>query len=212
MSKINVILADDHEMVREGLAQLLAESEGINVIGQAENGHAALEVARQTNPDVVILDYSMPKLDGFSAIAQFRSLFPKTKILILTIHENIQYAIKVLEAKAHGYVVKAAAVQELVEAIRQIHAGRIYLSPRISEKIAEHLQHSSQRTGLEALSQREFELLRHLSTGMSLQDAARIMHISTSTASTYRSRLLKKLHLKTTAELIRFALDQEIID
>lgn len=109
--RINVLIADDHEMVREGIAQLLEETGEITVVGQAADGATALELAETTQPDIAILDYTMPSLDGYSALEQFRRMYPKIKIIVLTVHENIHYAIKALEAQAHGYVIKAAAVQ-----------------------------------------------------------------------------------------------------
>src|SRR5215471_16581519 len=119
---IRVVLADDHAMVREGLAQVLQESGSVRVVGQAANGVEALEIAAKTQPDVMVLDYSMPGLDAAEAIAAIRQRWPDLKILILTVHENIHYAVKVLESGAHGYVVKSAAALELVEAIQAVSA------------------------------------------------------------------------------------------
>jgi DNA-binding NarL/FixJ family response regulator len=209
---IRVVLADDHTMVREGLAQLLEDSEGIVIAGQAGDGEEAVNLAKASKPDVVVLDYTMPKLDGASATLQIRSTCPDTKVLILTVHENIHYAIKALEAGAHGFVLKAAAVEELVKGIRSVFSGRIYISNLISEKMAEHFRKGGKhRSGIEALSRREFELLRLLSSGMKLQDCAKTMKITDSTASTYRARLMEKLKLNSTVDLIRFALENGII-
>ncbi len=209
---IRVVLADDHAMVREALAQILEESGSIRVVGQASNGPGALEVVAQTQPDVIVLDYSMPGLDAASAIEALLRRRADLKILVLTVHENIHYAVKVLESGAHGYVIKSAAVAELVEALQAISAGEIYISPKVSQRVIQHLRRPRRdRIGLEALSQREFELLRVLGAGMSLKECARQLNISTSTASTYRTRLMEKLHLNTTAEVIRFALENDIV-
>jgi DNA-binding NarL/FixJ family response regulator len=209
---IRVVLADDHAMVREALAQILEESGSIRVVGQASNGPEALEAAAQARPDVIVLDYSMPGLDAASAIEALLRRLPSLKILVLTVHENIHYAVKVLESGAHGYVIKSAAVAELVEAIQSVSAGEVYISPKVSQRVIQHLRRPKRdRVGLEALSQREFELLRVLGAGMSLKECARALNISTSTASTYRTRLMDKLHLKTTAEVIRFALENDIV-
>ncbi len=118
---IRVLLADDHAMVREGLAQLLEDSEDILVVGQAGDGQEAVALAKEKKPDVVVLDYTMPKIDGALAARQIRSLCPEAKILVLTVHENVHYAIKALEAGAHGFILKAAAVEELVKGIRSIN-------------------------------------------------------------------------------------------
>jgi DNA-binding NarL/FixJ family response regulator len=209
---IRVVLADDHAMVREALAQILQESGCLQVVGQAANGAEALEVAAGARPDVIVLDYSMPGMDAGSTIEALLARFPGIKILILTVHENIHYAVKVLESGAHGYVIKSAAVAELVEAIQAVSAGECYISPKVSQRVIQHLrQPRRDRVGLEALSQREFEVLRVLGSGMSLKECCRHLKISTSSASTYRARLMEKLNLDSTAALIRFALENDIV-
>jgi len=209
---IRVILADDHAMVREALAQILTESGFIQVVGQGSDGQEALDLAAKTKPDVMVLDYSMPKLDTPAAIASLVRRWPHLKILVLTVHENIHYAVKVLESGAHGYVVKSAAVGDLVEAIKTVSEGEIYVSPKLSQRVIQHLRRPKKdREGLEALSHREFELLRVLGAGMSLKECASRLNISTSSASTYRTRLMEKLKLASTAEIIRFALENDIV-
>lgn len=209
---IRVALADDHAMVREALAQILQDSGSIRVVGQGADGLDVLDIVTATQPDVLVLDYSMPKLDTPSAIEMLLRRCPHLKILILTVHENIHYAVKVLESGAHGYVVKSSAVKELVEAIQAVHSGEIYISPKVSQSVIHQLRRPKKdRVGLEALSQREFELLRVLGAGMSLKECANHLNISTSSASTYRSRLLEKLNLHSTAEVIRFALENDIV-
>ncbi len=208
---VRVVIADDHTMVREGLTQLIEENDDITVVGQAGDGFDALQLTGRLKPDVVILDYTMPKLDGGAAIEQFRKMFPDVKIIVLTVHENVQYALKALEAEAHGFMVKAAAGSELAEAIRCVVSGKVYVSPSIAEKITEQLRHKrKQQTGLESLSQREFQLLRLLGKGLSLQECAKTMYISESAASTYRARVLKKLNLKNTGEIVKFAVENNI--
>jgi len=128
------------------------------------------------------------------------------------VHENIHYAVKVLEAGAHGYVIKSAAVRELVEAIQSVRDGEVYVSPKVSQKVLQHLRTpKSRRGGLEDLSPREFELLRALGAGLGLKECARRLHVTTSTASTYRARLMEKLGLSTTAEIIRFAIENDVV-
>mgnify|MGYP001598140558 FL=1 len=210
--KIRVLLVDDHVMVREALARILQESERIQVAGQAGDGPAALELARGLKPAVIVLDYSMPGMDAPALLARLKREFPKARVLILTIHESPHYAIKALESGAHGYVVKSDAVRELVEAIVCVHAGGMYLSPKVSAKVLEHLWHPrKRRIGLDALTQREFELLRALSSGKSLKECAAALEVGVSTAATYRARLMEKLKLENTAEIIRFALENDIV-
>ncbi len=210
---IRVLLADDHAMVREALCRVLDDEPGIDVVGQAADGLTALTRATELKPDVVVTDYSMPGRDGPSLVEALRRALPGTPVLVLTVHEDIHYALRALEAGAQGYVVKSAAVQDLVQALQAVHAGGIWVSPRVSEAVLRRMRPGDRsRSGLEALSPREFELLRALGSGMGLQDCARHLGVGTSTASTYRSRLMEKLGLKTTADIIRFAIEQGVVD
>jgi two-component system invasion response regulator UvrY len=210
--KIRVLLADDHAMVREGLCRVLEDTDDISVVGEADNGFAAVSLAQQTEPDVAVLDYTMPKLDGLAVTERIRALLPKTKILILTVHDNIQFAARILEAGAHGFLLKEEAADRLITAIRVVHAGKIPISPKIMEKLTARLRgRDKSKVGLDSLSSREFELLRHLGSGKSIRDSANCMCISESTASTYRGRLLEKLGLKSTGDLIRFALENSLV-
>ncbi len=211
-SEIRVVLADDHAMVREALAQILKESGCIRVVGQAADGPSAIEAVTKARPHILVLDYSMPGLGAPDILASLQRLLPELKVLVLTVHENIHYCVKALECGAHGYVVKSAAVGDLVDAIKAVSAGEVYISPKVSQRVIQHLRRPKKdRVGLEALSQREFELLRVLGAGMSLKESAERLSISTSSASTYRARLMEKLNLRTTAEVIRFALENDIV-
>jgi two-component system invasion response regulator UvrY len=210
--KIRVLLADDHAMVRDGLCRILKDTDDIAVVGQADDGLTVLRLAKKTKPDVVVLDYTMPKLDGLAATRRILDLLPKTKILILTVHDNIQFAVRILEAGAHGFLLKEEAADQLITAIRDVNTGKIPISPTILEKLTARLRRGSKdKVGVDSLSTREFELLRHIGAGKSIRESAGLMCISESTASTYRSRLLEKLGLKTTGDLIRFALEKDIV-
>lgn len=210
--RIRVVLADDHEMVREALSRILNDSGDVNVVGQASDGLEVLRTVETTDPECVVLDYSMPNLDAPEVIESLLRRETSVKILVLTVHENIHYAIRVLESGAHGYLIKSAAVDELVNAIKVVHGGGIYISPKVSDEVLQHLRRPKrERVGLEALSQREFDLLRILGAGKTLQQCAQQMKVSTSTASTYRARVMEKLNLESTAELIRFALDNDVV-
>lgn len=210
---IRIVLADDHEMVREALARILGEAPGIDVVAQASDGREAVEAVATSAPDVLVLDYSMPQSDAPSVIEDLLARDPNLRILVLTVHENIHYALRVLESGAQGYLIKSAAADELLQAIRDVHAGRIYLSASIAQDVLQRLRKPrGKRTGLEALSSREFTILRMLGGGKTLQQCAREMHVSVSTASTYRARVMEKLDLDSTAELIRFALEHDLGD
>ena len=212
LNPISVVLADDHAMVRESLARVLQDSGAVIVKGQACDGLDLLRVVDAESPDCVVLDYSMPNLDAPHAIERLVAKHPQLKILVLTVHENVHYAVRVLEAGAHGYMIKSAAVDELVDAIGTVSQGGIYISPKVSPEVLAQLRRPKrERLGLEALSQREFDVLRILGTGVSLQECAKQMKVSTSTVSTYRSRILEKLNLASTAELIRFAIENHVV-
>jgi DNA-binding NarL/FixJ family response regulator len=209
---ISIVLADDHTMVREALARILDEESGIDVVAQACDGAEVVEAVEASAPDVLVLDYSMQYHDPPRVIGDLLVRHPALKILVLTVHENIHYALRALEAGAQGYLIKSAAADELVKAIKEVHAGRIYLSASISQAVLHRLRKpKGKRTGLEALSPREFTFLRMLGAGRTLQQCARDMQVSVSTASTYRARIMEKLDLESTAELIRFAIEHELI-
>ncbi len=209
---IRVVLADDHSMVREALARTLEDGGAITVVGQASDGFEVLGIVESTDPEIVVLDYSMPNLDAPGVVETLLRKDSSIKILVLTVHENIHYAMRVLESGAHGYLIKSAAVEELVAAIQIVQSGGIYISPKVSPEVLRQMRTPKrQRVGLEALSQREFDLLRILGAGKSLQQCAKEMKVSTSTASTYRSRVIEKLKLESTAELIRFALEHDVV-
>jgi DNA-binding NarL/FixJ family response regulator len=209
---IAVILADDHAMVRESLARVLDACGEISVVGQVGDGLELLEVAKQVQPDCLVMDYSMPNHDCTEVIKDLLSKIKSLKILVLTVHENVHYAVRTLEAGAHGYLIKSAAVEELVDAIRTIKDGDVYISKKISPAVWAQLRRpKGKRDGVESLSQREFDVLRMIGEGTSLQQCARQLGVSVSTVSTYRSRILEKLNLSTTSELVRFAIENKMI-
>jgi len=211
IAPIRVVLADDHTMVREALARILGEAAGIEIVAQASDGVDVVAAVDAAAPDVLVLDYTMPKQDPLRIIEDLLARDQGLKILVLTVHENIHYALRVLEHGAQGYLIKSAAAEELVEAIKHVHEGRIYLSASISQDVMHRLRKpKGKRTGLDALSPREFTFLWMLAAGKTLQQCASAMHVSVSTASTYRTRIMEKLELESTAELIRFALEHDL--
>ncbi len=212
MSAIRVILVDDHCMVREGLAQVLADQDDtIRVVGQAARGDDALRMARETGVDVLVLDYTLPGLDGPAVTTQLLRDSPQVRVVIITMHENVHYVQKAMEAGALGFVVKSDAATELVKAIHAVSVGQTYISPRLADQVAQQRQLPKGRhVGLDKLSQREFELLRLMVRGMNLQECAKSMGISESTASTYRARLMNKLGLTHNAQIIRFGLENDV--
>lgn len=208
---IRVILADDHEVVRQGLAQLLGDGSGISVVGQADSGQAVLELAVTTPADVLVLDYSLPDFNGAKVASQLRRDGSTLRIVILTVHDNVHYVLRAMDAGADGFVVKSDSVEDLLRAIRRVHAGGTYVSPRLAEKVEHHQRGpKGHHIGLDKLSQREFELLRLTARGLSLQECAAQMQVTESTASTYRARMMSKLELTNTAQVVRFALENGI--
>jgi DNA-binding NarL/FixJ family response regulator len=210
---IRVVLIDDHAMVREALAAVLAEAGDIEVVGQGENASQAVAAVRAESPDVLVLDYNLPGGSALPVIEELVRLEIATRTLVLTVHESSHYAIRVLEAGAAGFMVKSSAVDELLGAIRAVAGGEIYISPRLSTQVLDHLRKPRRdRTGVNSLSSREFELLRLIAAGLSLKEVAHRLSVSVSAASTYRARILRKLGLSSTSELIRFALENDLAD
>ncbi len=207
-----VVLADDHEMVRHALARVLEDSGKVQIVAQAGSAGEALAAVEAERPEVAVLDYSMPDQDAPGLIERLLGVQPDLKILVLTVHDNIHYAIRVLESGAHGFIIKASAVDELVDGIEAVRRGQIYVSSSMSHEVMNHLRRPRRdRVGLDALSPREFDFLRWIAAGKTLQEASVEMGIGTSTASTYRTRVMEKLKVSSTAELIRFAIEHGVV-
>lgn len=210
---IRVALVDDHSMMTQALSSVLEEAEGVAVVATGKDANEALRILMHSPPDVLVLDYNLPEGGALRVLEVARSQSIETPVLVLTMHENPQYAVRVLEAGAQGFLVKSCAVEELVSAIRTVHARELYLTPSIAMTVIDRLRRSrGERSGLDGLSPREFELLRYLGSGRGLKEAARDLKISVSTASTYRARLLEKLGLSSTSELIRYALENDLAE
>lgn len=210
---IKVLLADDHSIVRAGLRRLVEESEDIAVVAEAADGREAINKVHKASPDVVIVDISMPDMDGLEVISQLRCLYPKLPIIVLTMYEEEQYVVHAIEAGAMGYLTKRSAPEQLVKAIRRVHAGYRYLTDEASELLALRVARGAGKTSLlDLLSTRELQVLRRLALGHTNREIAESYHISIKTVDTYRSRLLKKLDLRNNAELSRFAIQNRIIE
>jgi two-component system response regulator NreC len=215
MNKIRVVLADDHTIMRAGLRSLLENPGNIEVIGEAEDGREAVEQVERMRPDVVLMDIAMPGLNGLEATRQIKQRFPEVKILILTMHMTEEYIVQIFGAGASGYVVKRAAVTELVAAIRAVHQGDSFISPSISGTVIEGYLKQA-RTDDEAewhdsLTGREREVLQLIAEGHSSREIAERLVITENTVRAHRANLMSKLGLYSTAELTQFAIRKGVI-
>lgn len=210
---IEVLLADDHSIVRAGLRRIIEDAGDIQVIAEAADGREAIRKAHETLPDVAVIDISMPGIDGLEVIVQLHAHFPELPILILTMHEEEQYVVRAIGAGAKGYVTKRSAPEELVEAIRKVNAGGRFLSDTAAESLAERLAKGTKNLSpLDSLSTREIQVLRCLALGQTNREIAEAYCLSVKTVDTYRSRVLNKLNLRNNADLSRFAIQNQLIN
>jgi len=214
MDKIRVLLADDHTIVRKGLCALLENVDGIEVVAEAEDGRVAVRITEQLLPDVVLMDFSMPNLNGLEATCQIKERVPDVKVLILTRHDNKEYAHRILQAGASGYLIKKSAPAELVIAIRAVYSGDSFLSPTITKSV---IRTYLKKTGTEKqnnfdkISPREREVLQLIAEGHPNREIASLLNISIKTVDNHRSNLMEKLDTHSTAELTRYAIRKGII-
>jgi two-component system response regulator NreC len=215
MYKIKILLVDDHTILRDGIRALIEDETDMLVIGEAEDGLAAVKMANQLQPDVVIMDIAMPLLNGLEATRQIRRNQPQTKVLVLTMHENEEYIRQVLSAGALGYVLKDAAARELLGAIRSVYRGEAVLSPAITRLVIEdYLRWGDLRPEEDAgvLTPREREILQLIAEGYTNKQIAEILCLSVKTVQSHRTNLMQKLDLHDRGELIKYAIQKKIIE
>lgn len=210
--KIKVLIADDHAIVREGLKQILADTKDIIVAGEAENGLDAIKLARKGKCDVLLLDISMPDRSGIEVLKQVKKETPHLAVLMLSMHREDQYAIRSLRAGAAGYLNKQSAPAELVNAIRQVAAGRKYISPSLAQELANQINEDHETPLHETLSDREYQTLIMIASGKAVSDIAAELVLSVKTISMYRSRLLQKMKLRHNAELTHYAIKNHLVE
>lgn len=206
---VRLLLADDHALVRQGLKAFLERQE-FQVVSDASNGQEALRMAAETHPDVAILDISMPVLNGIDAARELKKSLPRTRVILLTKHEEDQYVTEALRAGVRGYVVKSQVANDLVHAIREVCQGSVYLSPSISRAVVDAYL-SKIDVPSDPLSVRERQVLQLVSEGKSTKDVAVQLGISVKTAESHRSRLMKKLNIHEIASLVRYAIRRGLI-
>jgi DNA-binding NarL/FixJ family response regulator len=211
--RIRVVLADDHAILRAGLRMLL-EAEGIQVAGEASDGEEALAAVARTSPDVVILDITMPRLSGLEACPRLKEISPGVKVLVLTMHEDEGYLQRLLRAGADGFVLKRSAHTQLVEAVRAVARGEVYVDPAVAALfVTSYLSPRKARGGPEeALSARELEVLKLVARGYTNRQIAERLFLSVKTVETYRARAMEKLGLATRAEVVRYALERGLLE
>ena len=210
---IHVMLADDHSIVRAGLRRIVEDTEDMAVVAEASGGREAIRLARELAPDVAVVDISMPDLDGLEVTARLLSHNPDLPVLILTMHEEVQYVVRAIEAGAKGYITKKSAPEQLVNAIRKVYSGQRCITDEVAESLALHVARKSKgKSFLDTLSTRELQVLRRLALGHTNREVAESYCISVKTVDTYRYRLLKKLNLRNNAELSRFAMQNKLIE
>ena len=208
---ITVLIADDHDIVREGLKQIVSETGDIVIGGEARTGGEALELARRGKWDVVVLDLNLPDRPGLDVLAQMKSMAPALPVLILTMHQHVSYASRALKAGAAGFISKDTAREHLVMAIRRIARGERYLTPAFAETLAFELMDGSGRARHETLSEREFQILCLIAAGKPPRAIAAELNVSVKTVGTHRSRLLQKMGLKNNAELVQYAIRNHLL-
>ena len=209
---IKILVADDHPIVRQGLKQTIADTTDMMVAGEASNGQEVLDLVRNNDYDVVLLDISMPVISGVEALKQLQSVKPGLPVLILSVYPEEQYALRVLKSGAAGYVRKDSEPAELLTAIRTIASGKRYVGAGLAQKLAGNIISPQSQTTYQSLSNQEFSVLRLIVSGKGNKAIAEELCLSQQSISTYRSRLLKKLGLTTDAELVHYAIENHLLE
>ena len=209
---IKILIADDHPVVRKGLKDIIQETSDMTVSGEAGKGQEVLENVRKIDFDVVVLDIAMPGRSGLDILKELKSEKPELPVLILSIHPEEQYAVRVLKAGASGYLTKDIAPDELITAIRKVSRGKKYISASLAEKLAYDLEIGAEKPLHETLSDREYEVMCRIASGKTAKEIAEELYLSVKTISTYRARILEKMQMKNNAELTHYAIKHKLVE
>ncbi len=209
---INILIVDDHVIVREGIKRIIDDTAGITIVAEASSGQEALDLIRKNKYDLILLDISMPGQNGLQTLKLIKKHDKNLPVLMLSMHAEQQYAMRAIKAGASGYLTKDTASTQLVKAIRKINDGRKFISQEVAELLATDLFHEQEKDPHEYLSDREFEVLKLIAKGLSQKEIASDLSISHKTVSTYRSRILDKLNLQNNSDIIYYAIDYKLSD
>jgi two-component system invasion response regulator UvrY len=209
---IRIIVADDHPVVRAGIKEILAEDAALEVVDEAGSGYELLRKLRAHDFDVIVLDISMPGIDGLDTLQRIRTEKPGARVLILTIHPEARYAVRCLRMGADGYLTKGSAPDELINAIKRISQGRKYISLSLAEELTYELDPDSGKLPHQSLSDREYQVMLMIASGKPLKEIAAELSLSVKTVSTYRARVLEKMKLGNNSQLILYAIRNQLID
>jgi len=207
-----ILLVDDHQLVRRGLAQIIQECPGMEVAGEAGDGQEAVDLARTVDFDVIVLDIALPGRGGLEVLPELKAARPNARVIVLTMYPEEQYAIRSLRDGASAYLTKGSAPEELIQAIQTVAAGKRYITPSVADKLATYVEDRSKRPPHEALSGRELQVLVRMGAGKEVKEVAGELNLSVKTVSTYRSRILTKMGMQTNAQLIRYAVQHHLVD
>ena len=207
-----ILIADDHAVVREGLKQIIAKASDMTVVGEAANGQEAIRKVAAQEFDVVVLDISMPDMSGLEVLKHIKSENPKLPVLVLSVYSEEAYAVRTLRAGASGYLTKESSPDQLLEAIRKVSLGGKYVSPSLAERLACDMETDSERAPHQKLSDREFQVLRLLSSGKTVREIAEELSLGAPSISTYRARILAKMKMKHVAELTHYAIRNRLAE
>ncbi len=212
LSMIKIYIIDDHELMREGLKTVLRKHADVQIVGDSDNSHKFLSEIPKSNIDVVILDITLKGEDGLDVLRTIKQQYPKVRVLMLSMHPEERFAVRAIRSGASGYVDKQTASEELVDAIRKVSRGERYITPSLAQRLATEVAFDSSKPPHETLTDREFQIMRLFSQGKTSSAIAKELSISTNTVTTHRSKILEKMRVRTTAELVHYALEHHLVD